>query len=174
MGYILSGDGPPPFVHILHDIIAQFPTDSHPMLIFLLVLESTVENISSNITSLEESLREIERKTGYSNHKRLEFVDASQLNYRVLAQDLGSQTCRWAIIGSLIQNSTMLLEFIQDQLTSTSYLPSDCAEKLQRIGERLVERTKLTASTLKHLDIFGGVEGRLQAQQNVVSRVTPA
>jgi len=124
--------------------------------------------MSSNLGSVEDSLMHIERRTGYSNHKIMQPVDPSQLDYRRLAEDLGVQTCRFALIQSLIQDAMMLQDFIQEQLTSTSYLPKSCVNRLQPACDRLMERSKLTTSTLKHLEIYGGVEKRLQAQQNVI------
>jgi hypothetical protein len=167
---MLSGDGLPSVIGVLDSLTAQFAEYSHPILTFVLILEFMVENMASNLSSVEESLMHIERRTGYSNHKIMQPVDPSQLDYRRLAEDLGVQTCRFALIQSLIQDAMMLQEFIQEQLTSTSYLPQSCVNRLQPACDRLMERSKLTTSTLKHLEIYGGVEKRLQAQQNVVSK----
>ena len=171
-GYILSGDGLPSVIPALDAFPAQFAAYSHPILVFVLILEILVENISSNLNSVEQNLRAIESSTGYSNHKILEPVDPSELNYRTLAQDLGVQTCRFALIRSLIQNATMLREFIEEQLASSCYLAEPSVKEWKPVSERLIERTRITASTLKHLEIYGAVEGRLQAQQNVVSKTT--
>jgi hypothetical protein len=70
------------------------------------------------------------------------------------------------LIKSLIMNVTMLNNFIVEQLTCPPYVKSPGIE--QSI-ERLLERTKITASTLSHMQTYGAIEGRLQAQQGVVS-----
>ncbi len=160
---MLSGDGLPSITGVLDNITAQFAEYSHPILTFVLILEFMVENMSSNLSSVEENLMYIERRTGYSNHKIIRPMDPAQLDYRRLAEDLGVPTCRFALIQSLIQNAMLLQNSIPEQLTDTSYLPKSCVDRLQPACDRLMERSKLTRSTLKHLEIYGGVETRLQA-----------
>lgn len=166
-GYILSGDGIDSIRPLLPSFVKQYASCPHPMLIFILIVEIMVDNISTHLESVEENLRDVEQKTGYSNqtlitsHSRLDLND-----YRELAKSLGAQTCRFVLIQSLIQNASMLRGFIEDQLTCPPYVISPESKSLADI---LLERSSITKSTLLHMQTYGAIEGRLQAQQNVVS-----
>jgi hypothetical protein len=111
----------------------------------------------------------MERKTGYSNHIDVQIVQSSDVDYRDLAQSLGSETCRFALIQSLINNTAMLNKFIEEQLISTEYTPVKDTANFQKAAKLLLERNKVTTSTLEHMQAYSGIQGRLQAQQNVVS-----
>jgi hypothetical protein len=126
-----------------------------------------VDNISSHLESVEENLRDVEQTTGYSNQTHLPSDSRVNLDdYRELAKSLGAQTCRFVLIKSLIQNASMLREFIEDQLTCTPYITSPGTKDFTDL---LLERSNITKSTLLHMQTYGAIEGRLQAQQNVVS-----
>jgi hypothetical protein len=134
-------------------------------------MEIMVSNISSNLESVEENLRTVEQTTGYSNQGHI-FQSSVDLNeYRSLAKSLGAQTCRFVLIKSLIINAGMLKEFIEEQLTCPPYVTSSNSQFLSIL---LLERSKITGSTLLHMQTYGAIEGRLQAQQDVVSLSHPA
>jgi hypothetical protein len=144
----------------------QFAIYRHPMVILILILELMIDKMSSNLEGIEQRVRKVELETGYSNQQRqsLDSIDQHSnqteiLDYRELAQDLGAETCRFVLIQSLILNATMLKDFICSHLTGPGTEDSIV---------RLLERIKIAESTLKHMQTYGAIEGRLQAQQNVV------
>jgi hypothetical protein len=171
-GYFLSGEGQYSIRSVLPEFPLQFSAHPHPILIFVLIIELIAEKISVNLESVEKKLLKVESKTGYSHRFSSARIDSKKprgTDYQVLAQSLGAQTCRFVLIKSLIVNATMLNNFIQEQLISTDYIPTLDTENFKNVAKLLLERTKITESTLKHLETDAGIEGRLQALQNVVS-----
>lgn len=167
-GYILSGDGIDSIQPLIFSFSEEYAACPHPLLIMVLVLEIMVDNISSNLHSVEDNLRQVEQSTGYSNQAYAVSIASTTTNadnYRELAKSLGAQTCRFVLIQSLIQNAILLREFIEEQLTCPSYVSSTDNERLTDV---LLERSNVTKSTLLHMQTYGAIEGRLGAQQNVV------
>jgi hypothetical protein len=52
---------------------------------------------------------------------------------------------------------------------SNDYIPVVDTENFKETARALLERARIMESTLKHMVTDAGIEGRLQAQQNVVS-----
>lgn len=174
LGYVASGLGVRSLKSSdqLLPFCKQFAIYRHPVVILILILELMIDKMSSNLEGIEQRVRKVELETGYSNQQRqsLDSIDQSSnqteiLDYRALAQDLGAETCRFALIRSLIQNATMLQDFVYSCLTGPSCVKPPGTEESTI---RLIERVKIAESTLKHMQTYGAIEGRLQAQQNVV------
>lgn len=167
VGYIISGAGQYSMTTdlALPEFPLQFSFFPHPMLVFLLVLELIMMKISTNLEEVDEKLCVVESSTGYSHRTGA----SSGAALRDLPKTLGAETCRFVVIQSLIANAVLLKDFIQEQLISNDYLPTVDAAGFKEVARALLERVKIAESVLKHTVTLAGIEGRLQAQQNVVS-----
>jgi len=152
----------------------QFKMYPIPILVFIIIMEAMVDNISLNLEDVGNRLRDVERGTDFGNHDRPGFIREKDkiTDYKNLVQNLGSQTSRFVLMKGLLDNIALLKDFILDELfiyrSDSGAFPSE----LKRRSDHLIDRTRITASTLEHLKTYGAIEGRLQAQQNVVSLIT--
>jgi hypothetical protein len=169
VGYMISGSGQYSIKAALPEFPLQFSYYPHPMLVFILVLELIALKISENLKEVESKLSTVESRTGYSHRISRSGTSEGEAN-RDLAKTLGAETCRFVVIQSSIANAMMLKDFIQEQLLLDDYTPVIDTENFKEAARSLLERAKIMESTLKHMVTSSGIEGRLQAQQNVVSR----
>ncbi|PVH71641.1 hypothetical protein DL98DRAFT_503375 [Cadophora sp. DSE1049] len=167
VGYMLSGSGQYSMIAALPEFPLQFSFYPHPMLVFILVLELIAHKISVNLGEVESKLSDVESRTGYS-HRLASNGTSNHEAFRDLAKTLGAETCRFVVIKSSIANAMMLKDFIQEQLISNDYMPAVNTENFKEAARSLMERVKIMESTLKHMVTDAGIEGRLQAQQNVL------
>jgi hypothetical protein len=134
-----------------------------------LVLELIALKISTNLEEVEQKLSEVECQPGYSHRFTPTGNTSKEETFRVLAKMLGAETSRFVVIQSSIANATMLKDFILEQLMSNDYIPVVDTENFKETAKVLLERARIMESTLKHMVTDAGIEGRLQAQQKVVS-----
>ena len=169
-GYVLLGPRISSEIESVLDTIAsEFPKFSHPLLVPILMTEFTSGDLLKELTTIHLSLATIEGQTGYGDWSAAQ-VQISRKTCEALARELGRLSCRFAFHDVAIQCTTMVNEFTLKEIASMKdYLPAGRIQELESLTASLKNRAEILSSSLKHLQMFGGISQRMQVQQNVVS-----
>ena len=102
-------------------------------------------------------------------------IQKRRIQYQGWAKELGALSCRFAfhevaVRCTIMANDTTLREIG----AMKGYIPPSKYNFLQPVTFNLKERADFLSSNLAHLEIFGGLAKRLQAQQDVVSSKRPS
>jgi hypothetical protein len=170
VGYILSH---PKFS--IHDALLgvpeQFRFQTHPLLIPLLMVERMLGHTSREYDDVECDVSDIEDATGFHGFYEHTIPNNGNADYRQLAKQLGRCTSRTAFCRSQILAAKLVNELcLRDLKSCQSWIPEDKWQDYKETTARLVERAEYNASNIEHALLFRGLEMRLQAQQNVVSK----
>ena len=170
IGYVLLG----PDIEIddvSNAVKSEFPLFGHPLLIPTLLIELTAFNLMGKLTSVHRDLASIEKETGFGDWDRpARKGEDSTLTYRKLARDLGALNSRYAFIDVAIRCTGMATDFtMREIVTMKLNLPAANLRPLDNVIPSLIDRINVTSSGLKHMEAFGGISQRINAQQNVVS-----
>jgi hypothetical protein len=91
-----------------------------------------------------------------------------------LARLLGSLNCRFAFMNVAVRCSISMAEFTlreMDHMKTYAVTPARFRHLAEITNaECLRHRVELLLSNLQHMDLFAGIDQRMQAQQNIVSR----
>jgi len=189
LGYILLS----PCVKVakVHDAIrSEFLGCSHPLIIPTIIIELAVADTLTELTALSNNLLEIEKGTGCgdwvnemstnlqkfpSNEKPSSFESQPDIKIRCRYKDwtkkLGILSCKLAFYEGAIRCATMANNStLREAEAMKEYIPASKRESMKRPTLRLKGRAEFLASSLAHLEIFGGLAKRVQTQQEVVSR----
>jgi hypothetical protein len=174
IGYILLG----PDISIegvKTAIESQFANFSHPLLIPTLVAELTAESLMTKLISVHDELARIEDKTGFGDWGRKAAKHTFTHDYQQFALDLGTLINRFAFLEVAVQCTTAANEFtLQEMSLMKNYVPASRLRSLKGITTNLKNRAEFLSSNLRHMQAFGGINQRLQTQQNIVSRPAPS
>ena len=100
--------------------------------------------------------------------------EAPSPDYRKLARNLGALNSRFAFIEVAIRCTLMATDFTKQEIRALKdYVPTGNALPPEDVANNLSERIDFLASNLKHMQVFGGITQRINAQQNVVSCMPP-
>ena len=118
----------------------------------------------------DDSAIEIKRDSSYWN-TMVEAMDLCKTNDE-LARILGSLNCRFAFMDVAVRCSNSMIDFtLREMDLMKEYTGSSRFHQLKSLtnSQSLRQRIELLASNVKHLEMFGAINQRMQAQQNVVS-----
>lgn len=175
VGYILLG----PDIseeEVKTAIKSQFANFSHPLLIPTLMAELTAKNLMKRLDRVHSDLAKIEGKTGFGDWETAvaepTFSSHSQGDYQRWAHELGVLGCRFAFLEVAVQCTMVVNEFtLQEMHLMRNYIPASRLRSLKDISSNLKNRVEFLSINLRHMQAFGAINQRMQAQQNVVSRL---
>jgi hypothetical protein len=174
VGYLLLGPRiSAPAVHAT--IQSQFAQFSHPLLVPTVLMEQTAADLMKELHDIHTHLAKVEIQTGYGDWDgavaAASAADADH-DYQQLARMLGSLNCRCAFMDVAVRCTISMSDFTMKEMDEMkAYATSSRFRQLQTVNnsECLRQRIELLASNLRHIEMFGAIRERMQAQQNVVS-----
>jgi hypothetical protein len=174
VGYLLLGPRiSAPAVHAT--IQSQFAEFGHPLLVPTVLMEQTAADLMRELDDIHTHLAKVEIRTGYGDWEgavaATSAADADH-DYQQLARMLGSLNCRYAFIDVAVRCTISISDFTLKEIDAMkAYATSSRFRQLQTVSnsECLRQRIELLASNLRHIEMFGAIRERMQAQQNVVS-----
>ncbi|KAL2833520.1 hypothetical protein BJY01DRAFT_253484 [Aspergillus pseudoustus] len=152
---------------------SKFSTCPHPLLLLLIVLETSVElNVTIEAAEAEAALRKIEQETGYDLSfppGGMSHVPVQTDNLRALIQRLGASRSRLVLYLSDMRADRRSTEFLQRKISYLSKsLPEDVKQKLQQPSRMLEERVEFLASNIENALDYSAINERMETQQSVV------
>jgi hypothetical protein len=120
-----------------------------------------------NISSVVDALWKIEKATGFTSEVGRETED---LRLQDIVKMLGKQHAYYSRIETSLLASKVTIATFKRELDymDSEGLPNAVKGELSRHVPRLRERIKYLESTLEHTLLYGNIQTRLQAQQQVV------
>lgn len=153
-------------------IPAQFQLCSHPLLVPLLMSEKILETYAWRRYAIDRGLATIEYATGYHNWGEEE--EASNADFQALARELGASAHDMASDRSgLLQLKSTHSFLLRELVSAKLWMPANKWPKYTPMTAMLQQRGEYTASNIDNLLECHGLEGRMQAQQNVVRSNLP-
>jgi len=149
-------------------IIQQYADFSHPLVIPLLMAEMVIDYITAAVFFVDEQLGKIEsltrRKETEAKQRDTSYALAT-VDYHGVAFDLRDQTAKFARLKAQMETAIDSQQFLLGQVRwMESY------KKLDRSSPLLEDRIQYTLDNLKQMLRYNGIEKRLQAHQNYVSK----
>lgn len=171
VGYILLG----PDIEeetVITAIESQFANFSHPLLIPTLMAELTAGDLMRKLRLVHDKLAKIELATGFSDWTKVTAKrDYLNSELQQWARELGALSCNFAFLEVAVQCTMVLNDFtLQEMGLMRNYVPASRRGSLKGITTNLINRVEFLSSNLNHMQAFGGIKQRMQAQQTVVSR----
>ncbi|PGH28235.1 hypothetical protein AJ80_00126 [Polytolypa hystricis UAMH7299] len=150
-------------------IQSQFASSCHPLLIPVLLAELAATELMYKIEDLHVILSDIEIETGFGDCAYSKTMDMSRFTYHQLARWLAVLGCKFASVDSGIQGTIMMNDFTVREIKSMKDNISDVRFRaLKDSAPDLIDRLDFLTSNLRHIQIYAGVNRRIQAQQNGV------
>ena len=190
LGYILLS----PRVNVakVHDAIrSEFLGCSHPLIIPTVIIELAVADTLAALTALNNDLLKIENGTGCgdwvnemstniggspsdekpSNSEEQPDTKIPRCRYKDWTKELGILSCKLGFYEGGIRCAIMAnASTLREADAMKEYIHKSKRESMERPTLCLKGRAEFLASSLAHLEIFGGLAKRVQTQQEVVSR----
>ena len=159
-GYIMTRTS-----EALEELPFQYLKCKHPLLLPVLMIEISVEDLEEQIDECFEKLRHIEKQTGFGTEGTNYASD-----YQALVRDLGKMSSTFLYKQSALRKNLLRLNFFRDKLHYMDMnLPDHCKEKLSKHSISLQRRIEWITSSIEHMLLYGGIQERIQSQQTVVS-----
>jgi hypothetical protein len=117
---------------------------------------------------VHKDLAIIEDQTGYGDWKS-QVGDKNKHDCRLMARELGALSSRFAFIEVAIQCTMTSAKFTLQELgRMKDFLPEPRSDQMFELTRSLEDRLRFLLSNLEHMQLFAGINHRMQAQQNVV------
>jgi hypothetical protein len=149
---------------------SRFADTPHPLLVPVLMHEVALEHLTWNLHRSDNALENIEAQSGFNDYEKMS--SSGQTDYRPQIERLGRVTHGFAYDQVRLRNAELMNQFLRQQVSSIqTWLPDEHRQaQLNTINIALQERLEFLRSTIQHLQLYKGLEKRLQVRQNVVSR----
>lgn len=149
----------------------QFLDCPHPLLLPILMIDYGIDLIMEYLMASEERLIQVETQTGFAAIIP-GLPQPTTTDYQDLVRSLGEQHSFYSSNETAIKSLQLSLDVARTGLRNMDdTLPRACKDTLQKSSSKLRQRIEYLANALEHARIFGNFSMRLQAQQQVVSRI---
>jgi len=150
-----------------NNIPRQFLGCSHPFLLPIAMAEADFNRIMPFTATLFDRLREIEKLTGFTNHRAGDEL-TQNVNYQPFIRALGELHMYYSDIQTMCSSFQLLVKYLQSKLAVIESSASKHDRDLKRSSIELRTRMEFFSSSLEYALIYGNFQRRLDAQQDAV------
>ncbi|KAL4904039.1 hypothetical protein BDW74DRAFT_155046 [Aspergillus multicolor] len=151
------------------NMVAEFATCPHPLLIPLIACELTLHNNAYHLERYQTTLEQMEGATGYGvlNEKGPGADD--YLDHRMLVKHLSKARSGVHLALATLRSTKWCVEFILRKIDWVDErLTPETRDRLGHASMCLRERAEFVSSTIEHALLRGGVKERLEGQHSTL------
>ncbi|KAH8816952.1 hypothetical protein F5884DRAFT_240788 [Xylogone sp. PMI_703] len=171
-GYMITNAQPNTPIEAFFDVFSpQFLVCSHPILLPILTIEGLLECAMVDIEEIFQRLIDIEKQTGFSDYEK---DSEDEIDYQQVVRRLGELNSYYAANTSALLTflgSTKILQRKLMQMDGKLCKNEDKDESLEKpvkYSTGLRDRIEYLISSVEQALLYGNLQVRLQAQQQVV------